>query len=350
MIDQPAPFTPLSQVGEWGLIAKLQHIIGPPASPEVVQGIGDDAAVLDIGGPELLLVSTDLLIEGVHFDPTYCPLKYVGYKSIAVNASDIYAMNGTPLAVTVGLAVNEKYSIEAIEAIYTGIQLAAVEYGLSVIGGDTTAAPSGLQIAITVLGQVKKDQVVYRSGAQVNDLICISGDVGSAYAGFMILEREKQVFKTNPGIQPDVVPYEYVVQRQLRPEARKDVIELLAQLNIKPTAMIDLSDGLATAIHSIAHSSQIGAQIYQDRLPIDYQTIRVAEEFEAPATNFGLFGGEDYELLFTLAQADYDKISDHTLFSIIGFVSDVNTGVRLVQSDDTLIDLPLVGWEHFQSK
>jgi len=339
-------YTSIEKLGEFGLIDTLTENF-PNYHPSLLKGIGDDAAVIEQLDGKCLLVSTDILVEGTHFDCSYTPLIHLGYKSAIVNFSDIYAMNGKPTAITVGISVSNQYSVEALKHIYEGIRMACKEHEVDLIGGDTTSVGKGLYISITVLGMVAKNQVVYRSGAQNYDLIIVSGDLGGAYAGLQILEREKQVFLSNPEIQPDLSDYDYVIERQLRPRAKRDVVQLFRELSIQPSAMIDISDGLSNELNHIAKSSQKGMIIYQDKLPIDYQTGKVAEEFSIPATTFALHGGEDYELLFTLNQKDFDKIQGLSGFIPIGHVTDSFVGSQMVQSDHSVLELQPFGWNHF---
>ena len=300
--------TEIATLGEFGLIDRLTKDI-ELKNPSSKYGIGDDAAVLEYASEKEVLVSTDLLMEGVHFDLTYFPLKHLGYKAAVVNFSDIYAMNGTPKQITVSLALSKRFSVEDMEELYAGIRLACQQYGVDIVGGDTTSSLTGLAISITCIGEAEKGKVVYRNGAKDTDLICVSGDLGAAYMGLQLLEREKVVFKGEEQVQPDFTGKEYLLERQLKPEARKDIIEKLAKANIVPTSMIDVSDGLSSEIMHICKQSGTGCRIYEEHIPIDYQTAVMAEEFNMNLSTCALNGGEDYELLFTVPIAYHEKIS-----------------------------------------
>ena len=295
--------TPISDLGEFGLIDHLTKGISTIHS-DTIKGIGDDAAVLKMNKNEVQVVTTDLLLEGVHFDLAYMPLKHLGYKAVVVNLSDVCAMNAQPKQITVSIAVSNRFTVEAIEELYEGIKLACQKYQVDLVGGDTTSSTTGLVISITALGTCLSGDVIYRSGAKVNDLLVISGDIGAAYLGLQVLEREKQVFAVNPKAQPDLEPYHYLVERQLKPEARTDIIKLLADLKVKPTAMIDISDGLSSEILHLSKASKVGCSIYEDKLPLDPQVITTCEELNLDSTTIALSGGEDYELLFTIDQKD----------------------------------------------
>ncbi|HHE65404.1 MAG TPA: thiamine-phosphate kinase, partial [Bacteroidetes bacterium] len=308
--------TEITSLGEFGLINHLTKD-NKTNHPETIKAIGDDAAVIDTGD-KYMLVSTDLLLEGIHFDLSYCPLKHLGYKSIIVNLSDIYAMNGQPKQVTVSIGMSNRFSLEAIEELYEGIYLACKQYNVDLVGGDTSSSRQGLVISVTAVGEVSKDKVTYRSGAKPNDLLVVSGDLGGSFMGLQILEREKSVFTENPKIQPDLGGNDYVLERQLKPEARKDVIEQLDLLQIKPTSMIDISDGLASETIHLCQQSKCGASIYDEKIPIDHTTYNLARDFELDPSVIALNGGEDYELLFTIAQSDYEKIKGSPYFTIIG--------------------------------
>ncbi len=343
MLEDNIKRTELSELGEFGLIDHLtEHIKHHHKS--TLKGVGDDAAVID-SKEKQTLVSTDLLIEGVHFDLTYMPLKHLGYKAAVVNFSDIYAMNGEPKQLVIGLSASNRFSVEALEEIYAGIYLACEKYKVDIVGGDTTSSPSGLFLAITVIGEAKKDDVVYRSGAKQGDLLCVSGDLGGAYMGLLILEREKQVFKANPNMQPDLAGNDYVLGRQLKPEARKDIIEKLKEKGIKPTSMIDISDGLASEILHLCKHSDLGCHLYEEKIPVDIVTGQVAEEFKMDSTIAALSGGEDYELLFTVSQKDYDKIKDWQDISVIGHMTDKNDGKYMISRSGTSIELKAQGWD-----
>jgi len=347
--DKHVAFTELNTVGEFGLIDRLTRNFAL-RHKDVLKGPGDDCAVIDQGNGQALLVSTDTMMEMVHFDRTYCPLKHLGYKAAVTNFSDVFAMNGKPFAITVSLAVSNHYSVEQLEDIYEGIRLACFQYNVDLIGGDTTSSASGLGISITVLGRAKLEDVVYRTGALPNDLLCVTGDLGAAYAGLQLLEREKAVFLQNHGVQPDLGEYDYVIRRQLRPEARQATVEFLHQAGIRPTSMIDISDGLANEVWHLARAGQVGARVYIDKLPIDYQTVKTAELFHLPHTAFALYGGEDYELLFTLRPQDYEAIRKREDLHVIGFITPTPEDVQLVNPDDSLSPLDPYGYTHFGQK
>ena len=339
--DKNKSSTPISDVGEFGLIEKIKQQF-PLTQASSITGIGDDAAVLN--HTHNTVVSTDLLIEGVHFDLTYVPLKHLGYKAVMVNLSDLYAMNALPTQITVSLAISNRFPLEAIDELYAGIALACSRYQVDVVGGDTTSSQTGLVISITAIGEVSDEKVVYRSGAKENDLIVVSGDLGGAYMGLQILEREKAVYKVNPQSQPDLSTYSYAIERQLKPEARKDIIDLLADLDLVPTAMIDISDGLSSEVLHLAKSSSVGCQIYEDKIPIDPEVLGICKELSINNTTAALNGGEDYELLFTVDQSHYKNIKNHPLLSIIGHISDVKSGTNLVTGLGQQIELTAQGW------
>ena len=339
--------TELKSLGEFGLIKHLtEHVEIYNASS--LKGIGDDAAVIKYDGEKQTLVSTDMLVEGVHFDLTYVPLKHLGYKAITVNLSDIAAMNGIPKQVTVGIAASSRFSVEALEELYAGMLFACKKYNVDLIGGDTTSSTSGLIVSITAIGEADKDNIVYRNGAQEKDLLCVSGDLGGAYMGLQILEREKFVFKDNPNVQPDLEGNDYILERQLKPEARVDIIELLGKLNLKPTSMIDVSDGLASEIIHLCTQSEVGCELYEDKIPIDPQTFERAREFNLDPTVCALSGGEDYELLFTIPMADYDKIKGLPDFTVIGHITPKTSGVNLVAKAGTSHPITAQGWNAFK--
>jgi thiamine-monophosphate kinase len=340
--------TEITSLGEFGLINHLtkDNII---SHPETIKAIGDDAAVIDAGN-KYILASTDLLLEGIHFDLSYCPLKHLGYKSIIVNLSDIYAMNGQPKQVTVSIGISNRFSLEAIEELYKGIYLACKQYNIDLVGGDTSSSRQGLVISVTALGEVSKDKVTYRSGAKPNDLLVVSGDLGGSFMGLQILQREKSVFTENPKIQPDLGGHDYVLERQLKPEARKDVIEQLEQLKIKPTSMIDISDGLASETIHLCQQSDCGANIYDEKIPIDHTTYQLARDFELDPSVIALNGGEDYELLFTIPQSDYEKIKNDPFFTIIGHITDKPSGINLIAKNGTSHELTAQGWDAFLKK
>lgn len=340
--------TSLSSLGEFGLIKHLSQSFELKNST-TKKGVGDDAAVLRFGDEETL-ISTDFLVEGIHFDLSYMPLKHLGYKAIMVNLSDIYAMNGQASQVTVSIAVSNRFPLEAIEELYAGINLACKIYDVDLVGGDTTSSTSGLIISVTAIGHAKAEDVVYRSGAQENDLLVVTGDLGAAYMGLQILEREKQVFKVNPNSQPDLEPYTYILERQMKPEARKDVRELLANLEVKPTAMIDISDGLSSEILHLCESSKMGANLFEHKIPLDPSVISVTEEFNLDSTTIALSGGEDYELLFTVDQKDFDKIKGNPNFSIIGHMKPETEGRHLITRDGLQVELTARGWNALKSE
>ena len=343
MIEDKTPQrTSLSDLGEFGLIKHLTSNF-EINNPSTLTGIGDDAAVLDFKDKKAV-VSTDLLIEGVHFDLAYMPLKHLGYKSVVVNLSDIYAMNAKPTQITVSVAVSNRFPLEALEELFDGIATAAKEYNVDVIGGDTTSSQKGLIISITAIGEADENELVYRNGAKITDLLVVSGDIGAAYMGLQVLEREKQVFQVNPNNQPDLDAYTYIIERQLRPEARKDVRTLLHALEIKPTAMIDISDGLSSEIIHLCKQSEVGCNLYEDKLPLDPQLISVCEEFNIDSTTVAINGGEDYELLFTISMNDFDKIKGNPNFSIIGHMVQESEGIHLITRADTKIALKARGW------
>ncbi|MGY5845814.1 thiamine-phosphate kinase [Salegentibacter sp. HM20] len=340
--------TNLSELGEFGLIEHLTRNFSPKQET-TIRAIGDDAAVLEFKDKQTV-VTTDLLVEGVHFDLAYTPLKHLGYKAVMVNASDVYAMNATPSQITVSIAVSNRFPVEALEELYAGIELAAKIYNIDVVGGDTTSSTSGLLISITALGYAAKEDVVYRSGAKANDLLVVSGDLGAAYMGLQILEREKQVFKANPNAQPDLDAYTYLIERQLKPEARKDIPPLLKQLEVRPTSMIDISDGLSSEVIHLCKNSEVGVNLFEDKIPLDPAVISVCEEFKIDSTTIALSGGEDYELLFTVAQKDYDKIKGNPHLSVIGYMTGKEEGMHLITRANTKIPLIARGWNAMEDK
>jgi thiamine-monophosphate kinase len=349
MIEDKTPQrTSIAQLGEFGLIKHLTAGF-EINQPSTLKGIGDDAAVLDFADKKVV-VSTDLLIEGVHFDLAYMPLKHLGYKAVVVNISDICAMNARATQITVSVAVSSRFSLEALEELFQGITLAANEYKVDVIGGDTTSSQKGLIISITAIGEADESEIVYRNGAQSTDLLVVSGDIGAAYMGLQVLEREKQVFLVNPNSQPDLDAYTYLIERQLRPEARKDVRTLLHALEIKPTAMIDISDGLSSEIIHICKQSVVGCNLYEDKLPLDPQLISVCEEFNIDSTTVAINGGEDYELLFTIAMDDFEKIKGNPNFSIIGHMTQESEGIHLITRANAKIELRARGWDAIQAE
>tara|TARA_A100001035_G_scaffold44250_1_gene31204 strand:+ start:40 stop:1089 length:1050 start_codon:yes stop_codon:yes gene_type:complete len=340
--DKTPNRTPLSKLGEFGLINHLSKDFELKNETSIF-GIGDDCAVIDVGH-HFQLLTTDMLIEGVHFDLTYTPLKHLGYKSVVVNLSDIYAMNGLPRQITVSIALSNRFTLEAVEELYEGIRLACTAYNVDLVGGDTTSSTSGLCLSITAVGEVAKDKIVYRSGAKEHDLIVVSGDLGSAYLGLQILNREKQVFVSDSKMQPDLQNKDYILQRQLKPEARKDVIDLFKSKAIIPTSMIDISDGLSSELLHLCANSNVGCAIYEQKIPIDYMAISTAEEFNISAATCALNGGEDYELLFTISQSHYDAIKDNRDLTIIGHITDVTLGSVLVTEDENHQPLTAQGW------
>ena len=340
--DKNTQKTSLAELGEFGLINHITKYF-KVENASTVKAIGDDAAVLNASEKQTL-VTTDLLIEGVHFDLSYMPLKHLGYKAVMVNLSDVYAMNGTAEQITVSIAVSNRFPLEAIEELYSGIQLACETYKVDLVGGDTTSSTKGILISVTAIGKAEKEDVVYRNGAKETDLIVVSGDLGAAYLGLQVLEREKQVFKVDPNNQPDLDNYTYLIERQLKPEARKDVAGLLKELEVKPTAMIDISDGLSSELFHICTQSKVGCKIYEDKLPLDPQVISACEEFELDSTMVALSGGEDYELLFTVPISDFDKIKANPNFSIIGHITAETQGLNLVTRASQEIELKAQGW------
>lgn len=340
--------TELSSLGEFKLIEVLNkdNVV---ENDSTLVAIGDDCAVLDYKDKKVL-ISTDTMAEGVHFDMVYTPLKHLGYKAAVSNFSDIYAMNGKPKQITISLSVSNRYSVEALQELYAGIRLACEKYGVDIVGGDTTSSMSGMVLTITVIGEGNADTIARRNTAKENDLICVTGDLGAAYAGLLVLQREKATWVADPNMQPDLDNYEYVLERQLKPEAGKWLIEFFEQNGIVPTSMIDISDGLASEILHICNDSNVGCEIYLDKLPIDYQTSRVLEEFKIAAETGALNGGEDYELLFTISQKDYEKIKDNADIHIIGYIAEKNAGCKLVTKQNTTIDIKAQGWNHYRDK
>ena len=349
MLQQKENRTELSSLGEFGLINHLSEFV-KTKNPASVKGIGDDAAVIEKNETEYTLISTDMLVEGVHFDLSYVPLKHLGYKSVMVNISDICAMNGTAEQITVSIALSNRFSLEAVEELYAGILLACDKYEVDLVGGDTTTSTSGLMISITVVGSVKKNKIAYRSGAGLNDLIVVSGDLGGAYLGLQILEREKEVYKANPNMQPDLQGHDYILERQLKPEARKDVIEILNALNVIPTSMIDISDGLSSELLHLCKNSKRGCDVYIAKIPLDPSVMTSAEEFNLEPVTCALNGGEDYELLFTIKQTDYDRIKGNPHFTVIGHMTDEQHIARLVTQNNEAIKITARGWDALDEK
>ena len=333
----------ISSLGEFGLIDRLTDGL-KNVNESTLKGVGDDAAVMHYGADRDVLVTTDLLLENVHFDLTYVPLKHLGYKSAVVNFSDIYAMNGTPKQITVSLGISSRFTLEHIEELYAGIRLACEFYGVDLVGGDTSASHQGLVISITCLGEAVRDKIVYRDGAKPTDIICVSGDLGAAYMGLQLLEREKVASAGRKDFVPDFSGKEYLVERQLKPEARKDIVKELAEAGIKPTAMMDVSDGLSSELIHICKQSHTGCRVYEDRIPIDYQTAVMAEELNMNLVTAALNGGEDYELLFTVPLVDHDRVSKLDGVKVIGYVTDENLGCAMITRDGGEIPLQAQGW------
>lgn len=339
----------IENLGEFGLINHLTSQI-KLKNPTSVKGVGDDAAVIAPSKNKQIVVTTDMLVEGIHFDLIYTPFKHLGYKAVTVNLSDVYAMNAVPTQITVSIAVSNKISIEALEELYEGMLLACEIYGVDLVGGDTTSSNSGLIISITAVGEAEKKEIVYRNGAKENDLICVSGDLGGAFMGLQLLEREKQIFNENPAIQPDFSGYDYMLERQLKPEPRQDVIEMFKELGVQPTAMIDISDGLSSEIIHICTQSGVGCTIYEDKLPIDPLTVSTAEEMNLNPSVCALNGGEDYELLFTISLEDYEKIKEQKRVAIIGHITSDKGKYEFVSNGDTVHELTAQGWNAILKK
>lgn len=336
----------INKLGEFGLISRIRNNF-QNSHPRTVTGIGDDAAVLD-AGDDFLLVSTDMLIEGIHFDLTYMPIQHLGYKSVVVNVSDIAAMNGKAEQITVSIALSNRFSVEAVDALYAGIKAACENYKIDLVGGDTTSSTSGLIISVTAIGRVAKHKIAYRSGARENDIVCVTGDLGGAFAGLQVLEREKQVFLLNSEMEPGLEKYDYIVGRQLRPEARAEIVLDLEEFGIIPTSMIDVSDGLASELLHLSKESKVGVRIYEDKIPIDQNTFDTAVEFNMDPITCALNGGEDYELLFTINKADQEKIRNHPDVHMIGYIhSRADQNVMITKSGN-LVPLRAQGWDHFK--
>ena len=334
--------TKLNEIGEFNLIdiltkdIKIRH-------KSTIKSVGDDAAVLDYKSKKVL-VSTDFLVEGVHFDLSYMPIKHLGYKAVIVNLSDIYAMNGIAKHITVSIAISNRFTKEAMEELYAGINLACKKYDVDFVGGDTTSSVKGLTISVTAIGEANLKDIAYRNGAKPNDLIVVSGDLGSAFMGLKVLEREKEVFKVNPKNQPDLQQYTYLIERQLKPEARKDIVRLLQELKVKPTSMIDVSDGLSSELLHLCKQSGVGCDLYENKIPFDPQLISTCEEFKLNVTTLAMNGGEDYELLMTISQKDYDKIKGNPNLTVIGYIKDKNAGTNLVLRNNSIVELKSRGW------
>lgn len=336
--------TQISELGEFGLIDRLTKNI-QIKNDSTLKGVGDDAAVLDYK-TKRVVVSSDLLTEGVHFNLMYVPLKHLGYKSVIVNLSDIYAMNAVPRQIVVNIALSNKFSVEAVEEIYSGIHLACEKYDVDLVGGDTTSSLTGLTISVTVIGEAEKNDLVYRKGAKPNDLLCVTGDLGGAYMGLQLLERENEVFKVNENMQPQLQGYDYILERQLKPEARGDIIIAFKKIGIKPSAMIDISDGLSSEIMHLCKNSNTGCNLYEDKIPMDLQTKNMAEELNINPLVAALNGGEDYELLFTVSIEDFEKIKNDPDFTIIGHMTKADEGTNLITNAGSAIPLQAQGWNH----
>ncbi|HLG36260.1 MAG TPA: thiamine-phosphate kinase [Bacteroidia bacterium] len=357
MFENKENRTELSTLGEFGLIDLIAKSTDTK-NKETIKGIGDDAAVIRLTpdpspkerGETVAVVTTDMLVEGVHFDLIFHPLKHLGYKAVAVNLSDVCAMNAIPKQILVSIALSNRFSVEAVEELYSGIKLACNKYNIDLIGGDTTTSTSGLILSVTAIGTAAKDEIVYRNGAKEHDLICVSGDLGGAYIGLQLLEREKKVFLANPKMQPELEGNDYILERQLKPEPRKDIIEKLRELGVKPTAMIDVSDGLSSDLLHICRQSGVGAAVYEDKIPIDPLTCERAREFNLDPTICALSGGEDYELLFTIRQSDYEKLRPHLDISIIGHITEKNAGVNLLDKSGNPIKITAQGWDALMKK
>ena len=341
--------TEIATLGEFGLIDHITKDI-ELKNESSIKGIGDDCAVLEYKEKETL-VTTDLLLEGIHFDLTYTPLKHLGYKAAVVNFSDVYAMNGTPKQITVSLGISKRFTVEHIEQLYAGIRLACEIYGVDLVGGDTSASVTGLIISVTCIGEGDKDKIIYRNGARDTDLICVSGDLGAAYMGLQLLERERSVSKDNDeDFHPAFEGREYILERQLKPEARRDIIEALTNAGIKPTAMMDISDGLSSELMHICRQSNVGCRIYEERIPIDYQTAVMAEEFNMNLVTAALNGGEDYELLFTVPLTDHEKVAEMKGIKIIGRITKPELGLCMETRDGAELELKAQGWQAFSDK
>ncbi len=345
--DKNKQRTSLAELGEFGLISHLtEHF--KIYHNTTTKGIGDDCAV--ISDQKEILVTTDFLVEGVHFDLSYMPIKHLGYKAVMVNLSDVYAMNAEAKQITVSIAVSNRFPLEALEELYAGIQLACDTYKVDLIGGDTTSSTKGMIISVTAIGSAEKEDIAYRNGAKPNDLVVLSGDIGGAYLGLQVLEREKEVFKVNPKNQPDLEAYSYIIERQLKPEARKDIPKLLKELDVKPTSMIDVSDGLSSELIHICTQSKVGCNVYEEKLPLDPQVISTCEEFNLDSTTVALSGGEDYELLFTVSIKDFDKIKGNPNLTVIGHITEENQGLNLITRGNQSVKLRAQGWNSFNQE
>lgn len=336
--------TELSSIGEFGLIERITNKFGL-SHPTSVYGIGDDAAVIDAGA-DFVLISTDMLNEGVHFDLTYAPLQHIGFKSIAVNVSDIAAMNGVPTQAVISLGISSKYTVEAIDVFFDGVKAACDQFNIDLVGGDVTSAVKGMCISVTIMGRVPKNRVVYRNGAKEHDILCVTGDIGAAYMGLQVLQREKAEFMANPQMQPKLDKYEYIVGRQLRPVARTDIRYELNEMSILPTAMIDISDGLASEVFHIAKKSNLGAALYEEHIPIDNMTFETAVEFNLDPFTAALNGGEDYELLFAIRPEDHEKVKNHPDIHFIGHMQTKEKGMQFISKNQQIYPLQAQGWKH----
>lgn len=335
----------INDLGEFGLIKHLTEKI-KLINPSSLKGVGDDAAVI-ANRKSTTVVSTDMLLEGIHFDLMYMPLKHLGYKAVVVNLSDIFAMNAVPRQITIAMAISSKFTLEAVEELYAGIELACKKYGVDLVGGDTSSSRQGLVLSLTAIGEADEKELVYRHSATEGDLLCVSGDLGAAYVGYQLLEREKRVFLENQTAQPDLGGNEYILERQLKPEARADIYQLLQSIEVKPTAMIDISDGLASEMLHLCNQSRVGMKLYEEKIPLAQNTFDMARAFNLDPTMCALNGGEDYELLFTISQSDYDKIKNVSEVSIIGHVTEKSAGVQLITKAGNVHDITAQGWNHF---
>lgn len=339
--------TEISKIGEFGLIDRLTKGINL-VNKESVLGVGDDAAIFEQSEGQQTVITSDMLLEGIHFDLSYTPLAHLGFKAVAVNVSDIAAMNAIPKQITVNIGLSNRFAVEAVDVLYSGIKAACEHYKVDLVGGDTTASPSGLVISITAIGQQKSESIVRRSGASVNDIICVTGDLGGAFVGLNVLEREKEVFLANPNMQPQLKEYEYIVQRQLKPDARMDIIHELADMKIIPSSMIDISDGLASELIHLSNKSNLGMAIYEDKLPIDKQTYDTAYEFKLDPTTCALNGGEDYELLFTISQEDHEKLKNHRDIHFVGYVHELEKGNVMQTKGGNTVPVTAQGFDHLK--
>jgi thiamine-monophosphate kinase len=346
--DTKPKLTSLAELGEFGLIDRLTKNV-KHYHPGTLKGIGDDAAVID-AGEKVILFSTDLLVEGIHFDLTYMPFKHLGYKAAVVNISDIAAMNGIPMQMTFSLAVSSRFSAEALDELYEGVLMACEKYKVDLVGGDTSSSAKGLMLSVSILGEAKKDEVCYRNGARSGDLLCVTGDLGSAYLGILVLEREKAVYQADPNMQPELSGFDYQIGRQLRPEARTDIRNLLLGTGVKPTSMIDISDGLASEILHICKQSGVGCKLFEEKIPMNEHTRELAKEYKIIPSVAALSGGEDYELLFTVNQGDYEKIRDIVGITIIGHMTAASEGKHMITPDGKLIPITAQGWDGMKAK